>query len=140
MYPKPLPWSGLATAAPSTGRGKDLMSMSARSQSAPKKIKEEEQAGEPTMSNERGGGKGHKPYDMSSFWCSFAAYHHFSQNVVISVALSRRGAPMARKSHRLFQRISYIPMTGRITHPMFQCHQKFERQFPTSLLPKYQHQ
>jgi hypothetical protein len=57
MYPKPLPWSGLATAAPSTSRGKDLMSMSARSQSAPKKTEEEEQAGEPTMPNDRGGGK-----------------------------------------------------------------------------------
>ena len=57
MYPKPLPWSGLATAAPSTSQGKDLMSMSARSQSAPKKTKEEEQAGEPTMPNDRGGGK-----------------------------------------------------------------------------------
>ena len=72
MYPKPPPWSGLATAAGgaknaqwndstarlmSTSRGKDLMSMSARSQSAPKKTEEEEQAGEPTMPNDRGGGK-----------------------------------------------------------------------------------
>ena len=46
---------------------------------------------------------------------------------------------MARKSHRLFQTNCYMPMTGGITHPMFECHQIFERRFLMSLLPNYLH-